>query len=61
MNIDVAYITYLVFPFGILPFTYVTSFLFTSESAAQTFTMVLHFFIIAIMSVVTFALRLTPA
>lgn len=34
MGMDVAWITYLVFPFGALPFTYITSFLFSVDSAA---------------------------
>ena len=50
-------VVYLVFPFGILPFTYVTSFIFTADSAAQTFTMFLHFLIYSIASVIIFFIR----
>ena len=51
---------YLAFPLGALPFTYVTSFLFTADSAAQTFTMFLHFAVFSIGSVIVFFLRLAP-
>ena len=60
INLDYAWITYILSPFGIIPFTYVTSFIFTSDSAAQTFTMFLHFLTLAILSTITFALRFTP-
>ena len=60
MGMPTAYITYIVFPIGIIPFTYVTSFIFTADSAAQTFTMFLHFLTISILSVISFGLRLAP-
>ena len=49
-----AYITFLTFPVGVLPFTYVTSFLFTSESSAQTFTMFVSFFAMGVLASVIF-------
>lgn len=55
-----AWLTYLILPFGILPYTYVTSFMFNADSAAQTFTMFYHFFIIAIVTLFVFFLRLLP-
>jgi len=60
MNFTAAWTTYLALPFGILPFTYVSSFLFTEEGAAQTFTMFLHFLTLAILSSIVFALRIVP-
>ena len=48
------------FPFGIMPFTYVMSFLFTTDSAAQTFTMFCHLSIILLASTLIFLLRLSP-
>ena len=48
------------FPFGIMPFTYVMSFLFTADSAAQTFTMFCHLTIILAVSTLIFLLRLAP-
>ena len=48
------------FPFGIMPFTYVMSFLFTADSAAQTFTMFCHLTIILAASSLIFLVRLVP-
>lgn len=50
MGITSAWVTYLLFPFAILPFTYVTSFVFSADSAAQSFTMFFHFLVMAILS-----------
>ena len=60
MKITAAWTVFLAFPFGILPFTYVSSFLFTEDGAAQTFTMFFHFLTLAILSSIVFALRLVP-
>jgi hypothetical protein len=61
MGIDVSMIVYFVFPLGVLPFTYVSSFLFSADSAAQTFTMFFHFLSVSILPTVAFALRLAPS
>lgn len=58
MGVTSAWLTYLVFPFGILPFTYVTSFVFSADSAAQSFTMFFHFLVMAILSSVVQTLKL---
>lgn len=34
MQIQTAYITFLLFPIGVIPFTYVSTFWFSSESSA---------------------------
>lgn len=60
MGLEDAMYVYLLFPLGVIPFTYVTSFIFSVDSAAQTFTMFLHFFILAILATIIFALRITP-
>lgn len=60
LNFAASIVVYLVFPFGVLPFTYVTSFIFTADSAAQTFTMFLHFAFFSIGSAIVFLLRLAP-
>lgn len=57
LNFNGSIAVYLIFPFGILPFTYVSSFIFTSDSAAQTFTMFFHFLIFSIASVIIFFIR----
>ena len=48
------------FPFGIMPFTYVFSFCFTADSAAQTFTMFCHMVVILAFSTLIFILRVVP-
>ena len=58
LEFDTARWIFVAFPFGILPFTYVTSFLFTAESAAQTFTMFFHMAVILAFSSVIFIIRL---
>lgn len=60
MGFNSAWATYVALPFGIIPFSYVMSYWFTVDSAAQTFTMFFHFFILGIMSTLTFGLRLAP-
>jgi amino acid permease len=55
-----AWATYLALPLGIIPFSYAMSFWFTVDSAAQTFTMFFHFFMLGIMSTLTFGLRVAP-
>lgn len=61
MEYEAAWLTFLLIPFAVLPFTYVSSFLFTEDSAAQTVTMFLHFLTIAILSGVILGLRLAPS
>lgn len=48
---------FFLFPFALLPFTYVTSFLFTVDSSAQSFTMFLHFFAITVLSTLIVLIR----
>ena len=43
-----------------MPFTYVMSFIFSVESAAQTFTFFCHMFIILFASLLIFILRVVP-
>ena len=57
---DSAKWVFIAFPFGILPFTYVFSFFFTADSAAQTFTMFFHMFVILAASTFVFVMRLIP-
>jgi len=47
-----------IFPLAILPFTYATSYIFTRESTAQTFTIYLHFLLSGIAGMIVFALRM---
>lgn len=58
MDYKAAYVTLLVLPFGILPFTYMTSFILTAETAASTFTLFLHITVLGILSTVIFTFRI---
>ena len=55
-----AWAVLLMFPFAVIPFTYVTSFIFTDTSTAQTLTLVLHVAIMAIGTSVIFTFRVLP-
>jgi ATP-binding cassette, subfamily A (ABC1), member 3 len=52
---------YFLFPFALIPFTYVTSFVFKSDSTAQTVTMFVHFWIIAVSGTIVYIVRATPS
>lgn len=52
------WLLFLLFPMGIIPFSYVTSFLFSSENIAQTVTIFLHFVISGIGAIVASILRM---
>lgn len=58
LNYNCAWLLFLLFPIGVTPFTYVTSFLFTSEIVAQTITIFAHFVIAGIGAIVIFILEL---
>ena len=60
LKYESAEIVFALFPFGVLPFTYVMSFCFTADSAAQTFTMFCHMVIILAFSTLIFILRVVP-
>ena len=46
----------MLYPIAIVPFTYITSFLFTSDTVAQIMTLFLHFALGGIMPLVVFVL-----
>jgi len=49
----------MLFPFGLAPFTYVLSFAFSVDSAAQSATLFKHFFFMLIGVMIIFVVRLT--
>ena len=51
---------YLIFPLAIVPFTYITSFLFDSDNTAQIFTIFMHFLVGAIVPLIIFYLTTMP-
>jgi hypothetical protein len=57
-NYKGSWVTFLVYPFGILPYLYCTSFLFTVESVGQTVTLFSLFLIGTITPGIVFVLRL---
>ena len=46
------------YPVGVIPFTYVSSFIFTSEIVAQTVTIFVHFVFAGICSILTYYMRI---
>jgi hypothetical protein len=54
---ETIWFSYVLFPFGALPFTYVSTFLFNGESSAQTFTIFLHWSCIGMWCSLIFFLR----
>lgn len=55
-----AYVTVLIIPLGAIPFTYVTSFIFTSQTIASTFTNFLHICALGILATTVFLFRIFP-
>jgi ATP-binding cassette subfamily A (ABC1) protein 3 len=51
------WLSFLIYPLAITPFTYATSFLFEKETLAQTFTIFLHFVFGGIGPIITIVLR----
>lgn len=57
LGYDSCQVCFLLYPLAALPYTYVMSFLFQSESACQTYVMFWHFMTILTVSTVGFSLR----
>ena len=51
------WLSFLIYPLAITPYTYATSFLFEKETIAQTFTIFLHFVFGGIGPIITIVLR----
>ena len=54
------WVLFLLFPFAVVPFSYVTSFLFSSDTVAQICTLFMHFIAGGIMSLTVYTLQLIP-
>jgi ATP-binding cassette subfamily A (ABC1) protein 3 len=54
------WLLFVLYPLAVVPFSYVTSFLFSSDTVAQICTLFLHFLAGGIMSLVVFTLELLP-
>ena len=61
-NVDYknVWILFILYPFGVIPFTYVSSFIFSSELVAQTVTIFIHFVLSGIGGIVVLVLRIIP-
>src|SRR5438105_7962997 len=60
LKYDHVWILFILYPFGVIPFTYVTSFIFSNELAAQTVTIFIHFVLSGIGGIVVLILRIIP-
>lgn len=58
---EAVWLAFLLFPFAVIPFTYVTSFMFDTEVGAQISTIFLHFLFMGIAPIVTYTLRVIPS
>jgi ATP-binding cassette subfamily A (ABC1) protein 3 len=54
------WVLFLLYPPAVVPFTYVTSFLFSSDINAQIFTLFLHFLSGGLFTIVVFVLQMIP-
>jgi len=54
------WLLFVLYPLAVVPFSYVTSFLFSSDTVAQICTLFVHFLAGGIMSLVVFTLELLP-
>jgi len=53
-----SWVMFLLYPVGVIPFSYVTSFLFQTENVAQTITIFMHFVFAGIGAIVVFILKI---
>jgi ATP-binding cassette subfamily A (ABC1) protein 3 len=56
VNYKGVWVLFLLLPLALVPFTYITSFLFKNDTSAQIVTLFLNFFVCAVMGVVVFFL-----
>jgi len=57
LKYNYAYVTLLLYPLSIVPYTYAMSFFFSKESTAQTYAIYLNFLLSSIAELIVFALR----
>lgn len=54
------WVVFMILPWGLVPFTYLTSFMFNTDSNAQIITLVVNFLVCCILTNVVFTLQLIP-
>ena len=57
---DGVWIVFLVLPWGLVPFTYLTSFLFSDDTSAQIITLVVNFLVCDVLASTVYTLQLVP-
>ena len=60
-NLHDVWVLFVLYPLAIVPYTYVWSFIFTSDINAQIFTLFLHFVAGGLLVVVIFVLQSVPS
>ena len=59
-NLQDVWVLFMLYPLAIVPYTYVWSFLFTSEINSQIFTLMLHFIFGGLLAVIVYVLQVIP-
>ena len=59
-NDEGVWVTFMLYPWAIVPFSYVMSFLFTSDTVAQIMTLFLHFLFAGVLGLTVYTLQLIP-
>jgi len=59
-NYTGVWVLFMLLPPALVPFTYVTSFLFTKDSTAQIITLLTNYFACSVMSILIFVLQFIP-
>ena len=60
ISVKDVWVIFMIFPWAIVPFSYMTSFLFTSDTVAQIMTLFVHFLFAAVLSFTVFTLQIIP-
>ena len=55
-NLNDVWVLFMLYPLAIVPYTYVWSFLFTSETNSQIFTLILHFITGGLLNVIVYVM-----
>ena len=54
------WVVFMLYPWAIVPFSYMTSFLFTSDTVAQIMTLFLHFLFAGVLGLTVYTLQIIP-
>lgn len=55
-NYQGVWVLFMLLPWALVPFTYITSFLFEKDSTAQIITLFINYFVACVMSILVFVL-----